>query len=184
MSRPLALADPVPFTVAILMTTSLMEATAAMDTADEITLDDVLIEAIVLANDPPIFFKSLEVEPANGRWLYGIDHNKGDLIRIDLEGRQNGETRARVIRVKGLARSVRILQLQETDEPGPYTFNGTFAVVVTTVGRLYVIDLEDLDQDWAYFKPHRVRSRIDLSLEDEQPQVQKPKLSINLSFNG
>ena len=151
---------------------SLVEEAMNMDEIGEIPLEKVKNEVIDIS---PYRVRALSIEPKKRRWLYGIETDRSDLIAMDLGKRIPGSGKKMNIKkvdIPGIAESVKILELEENDDIGPFTFNGTFAVVATSRAGIGVVDIEDADQDSPYFKPHRLRSIVDFDDEDEgSPEV-------------
>jgi hypothetical protein len=113
--------------------------------------------------------RSIAVEPELERFLYAVENEKGGVIVVDLvTGKlvevNEGNPLARdlySIELPGRARAVTLVRLAETGDPGPLTFNGTFAVVSTTAASIYVIDVDDRNAVTPY--PHTMRSSTDFS---------------------
>lgn len=152
---------------------------AAMEMAEpgEIPSDGVINEVI----DIGFTTRQLSIEPRKRRWLYGIDHERGRALAINLEDREAGSgnpIKAQTVSVSGVASSVRVLELAEDDEPNPQTFNGTFAVIMSSNGHISVVDIDDRNSVSEYFRPNRIRSSVDFS-NGKGPSVTKPTLSIN-----
>jgi hypothetical protein len=81
---------------------------------------------------------------------------------------------------EGLARTVKLVELNETGVPGPFNFNGTFGIITTTRAGIGIVDIEDNDLQIEYIHPHRTRSIVDLTDEDEIPKIDDdPVLIIN-----
>ena len=162
---------------------SLVEAAMQLDDPAELSQDDVPYAVMDIS---PYQTRSLSIDPADRRWLYGIDAVEGAVIAMDLGAREplSGDPLSiqRATGPGGLVRAVKLLDLEETGDAGPFTFNGTFAIVATTGGDIAVIDIEDDDQDSIYFKPHRMRSIVDLT--DEVEGVPKMKRDPVLSVDG
>jgi hypothetical protein len=161
---------------------SLIAEALALEDSKEIDPDKVINEIIDIS---PYRVRMLSIEPKKRRWIYGIENDKGGVIAMDLAERISGSgapLNINELNVSGIARSVKLLELAEDDEAGPYTFNGTFAIVTTTTASLAVIDIEDNDLKIDYFYPHRIRSSVDLSEEEGIPKIEKkPTLSVNKS---
>ena len=160
---------------------SLVVEALSMSEPGEIDPEKVINEVIQIA---PYNLRSLSIEPKKRRWLYGIDHKKGAVVALDLGGRVPGSGEKIVMKevsMNGLPRAVKVLELSEDAEPDPFTFNGTFAIVTTTLARLAVVDIEDNDLYIKYFHPHSIRSMTDLADEDDGVQKldEPPELSID-----
>ncbi len=130
--------------------------------------------------------KELALEPNLERWIYAIDNQQGDILAIDLV--EEEILPLTDLRLPGKARAIALVRLGEgDDDPGPLTFNGTFAVVSTTTAEITVIDVDDENGKAADPNPpyhdHAIRSAVDLSAgtEDEDPPrlAEEPLLTVD-----
>lgn len=139
----------------------------SLEAFGEIDADEVVNEAIPIA---PYAVKSLSIEPTRQRWIYAIESGSGGVIAINLQNRTPGSgEQAEIISVSvpGLARSVAMVELEEDGDPDPLTFNGTFAVVATSLAGIGVIDVEDNLPTTSYHRSHILRSTVDFSDEGD-----------------
>ena len=145
---------------------SLIREAMTLEEVGEIPADRVVNEVIDIS---PHTVRTLSIEKKKRRWMYAVENEKGGIIAMNLGNRIPGKMPLEIIEVEmdGLARSVKVLELEEDSDPGPFTFNGTFAVVTTTKAGLGVIDIEDNDLSIEYYLPNSMRSQIDLTDTDE-----------------
>lgn len=109
--------------------------------------------------------RDMALEPDLERWIYAIDNEEGGVIAINIQ--DEGDIRT-IDLPFGRARAVEMIRLAEDDEPGPLTFNGTFAIISTTTAEIIVIDVDDENAAAAIYQhPHSIRSAVDLSEESE-----------------
>lgn len=126
--------------------------------------------------------RALSLEPKRKRWLYAID-NEGGVIAINLKSREAGSKeppKINPVDVPGRARSVVLVEPEEDGDPGPLTFNGTFALVSTTMAGIAVIDVDDNNADPWYTHPHSIRSAVDLQSDGGVPNIEEePILTVD-----
>ena len=153
----------------------LLDAAMEMDDATEVPAEGILIETIDLGYR----VRQLSIEPEKRRWLYGIGHDRREVIAANIGERAVGDpVNVQKVSVGGVPNAVRVLELAEDDDPGPMTFNGTFAVVSSS-GDISVIDIEDQDFPSEYFRPNRIRSAVDFSSGKGPRIASKPILTLN-----
>lgn len=125
----------------------------------------------VLNDEIPIGYKlrSLSLEPIRQRWIYAVENGSGAVIAINLQNRipySDEEVTVISVSILGKTRSLALVELQEKGDPDPFTFNGTFAVAATSKAAFGVVDIEDNQPTTTFFRPHHLRSVVDLSDPD------------------
>lgn len=134
-----------------------------------------------------------------GHWLYAVEADRGEVAIVDLTTETLVDPTAAPfdplatttnLDLPGLARDAVFVErtdpLEDGQEAGPFHLNGLFALVASTNGGIYVIDVRDddtidvpgveetirpLDTESRYqFAPHHPRSALYLT-EDEAPIV-------------
>jgi hypothetical protein len=140
----------------------------SLEAFGEIDADDVVNEIIPIK---PYSVRSLSIEPSLQRWIYAIESEKRGVIAVNLQDRKPGSgEQAEVVPVSvpGLAGSVAMVELEEDGDSAPLTFNGTFAVVATSLGGFGVIDVADnRPTTTLYHRSHILRSTVDLGDEGD-----------------
>lgn len=89
---------------------------------------------------------------SSGDYLYGVDRDDGTVHAVDMTTGLEIDTtggnplvKQGAIELDGRANDVTILDLDFGDEVDPRTFRGTFAFIVASNGRVYVVDIDDLN---------------------------------------
>ncbi len=111
---------------------------------------------------------ALSIEPTVEKWLYGIDNISGDVFVVNLRDNQvetlkDGTT---TLKIPGRAIAIELFRENESvfmDPLDPFTFNGTFGLVSSTLASLYVVDVDNENQDPAYPHPHSLRSFVNFN---------------------
>jgi hypothetical protein len=162
-----------------IQTESLVARALSLESPGDIDPDQVINDVMSIA---PHTTRALSLEPKRKRWLYAIDADDAKVIAIDLEARRKNpdEPVQPVTGISGNATSVVLVELEEEDEIGPYTFNGTFGVVATTNSGIAVVDVEDNNEGTLYPHPHTVRSIVSLDDDEGIPKVSNAGLSLKI----
>ncbi|MFH1436557.1 MAG: hypothetical protein ABIJ56_12670 [Pseudomonadota bacterium] len=117
---------------------------------DESRLEEGLDSALVTMLLQDVAVRKVAVTPS-GDFLYAVDRDEGTVHVLDMQtGEQVDTTRGNplvrkgAIEFDGWATDVMILDIDfDNDDVGPVHFNGVFAFVIASNGRMYVIDIED-----------------------------------------
>jgi hypothetical protein len=143
---------------------SLVSEALKLEKSGAIAIEKVLNETISIES---YTVRAMSLEPTRRRWIYAIDGATGGVIAIDLQNRIYGEKPGITqVSISGKARSLSLVELEEEGDPGPKTFNGTFAIVATTQAEFGVVDVEDNKPTIKDYHPHMLRSVVDLSDQD------------------
>ena len=160
---------------------SLVTEALALEEAGPIDPENVLNDIIPISEYTA---RSLSIEPVRRRWIYAIDNTTGGVFAVDLQNRVPGsgdEAEIIPVSVSGKTRSLALVQLEEEGDPGPLTFNGTFAVVATALAGFGVVDVDDTQPTTQYYRSHVMRPAVDLTDPDGgiQEMYDEPTLTVD-----
>jgi hypothetical protein len=151
--------------------------------------------------------RDISIEPGLERWMYIVEQETGGIIVLDLETEELLDVNSwnplandpYSISIPGVARKVKLLRfrekLAEDELPDRTTFNGTYALVSTTIGGIYVIDVDVNEEITAHLEDfsvfsHSLHSGINwfstTDLQEDDLEVIYPQLkeAPTLSVNG
>ncbi|MBN2529526.1 MAG: hypothetical protein JXR76_24270 [Deltaproteobacteria bacterium] len=149
--------------------------------------------------------RDMSIEPELERWMYISENERGGVVVLDLRSGELVEvnswdfTRDQPYSIEmpyGKAKKVKMVRFSESvaedEKPGYLDFNGTFALVSTTSGLVYVIDVSVDDEmkdliskeysndgsGVAYsFYPHSLRTKADWFSDDDEAELLFPELT-------
>lgn len=154
----------------------------------EQVLNDTLPLIVPNPDDPdaPVTYstRALSLEPERRRWLYAVENQNAKVIAINLEARRENpeaDVDIKEVDVSGKARTVQLMELEEEGDIGPFTFNGTFAVVSTSNSGIAIVDVDDHNALPLYSNDHAMRSAVDLRSDAGIPKVQDQGLTLTIN---